>query len=172
MACGGELRRPLFAYWMYIGVFWNSRRFCFGIRAATEDVVISAIDAYLAVRQEPNAVADAVQQSTVMADKQEGFLRQQLFRKQALSFRVKIGGGLIQHEEAAAEGHAAQPKPGQLAAGALRRVMQAAHAEGLAACGAVTAVAQAELRRVGWGAETLHLSRVGLAQPCQHLHQG
>ena len=35
MACGGEIRRPLFAYWMYIGVFWNSHRFCFGIRAAT-----------------------------------------------------------------------------------------------------------------------------------------
>lgn len=35
MACGGESRRPFFAYWMYIGVFWNSRRFCFGIRAAT-----------------------------------------------------------------------------------------------------------------------------------------
>ena len=35
-ACGGDSAGRESAYLVYNPVFWNSRRFCFGIRAATE----------------------------------------------------------------------------------------------------------------------------------------
>ena len=41
-ACGGDFAGRESAYFVYNPVFWNSRRFCFGIRAAT--VVISRVD--------------------------------------------------------------------------------------------------------------------------------